>query len=668
MNDMRKLINLMEGVMAVPGIGKKKIAEQVFEDPREDKLYSAVAALYGPDIWDNDDMYKLVDQLNTVAQPTDQELDQIIATGQLPQRLANFEFGASDELQFGSDLQEKSKSEKQARFMAAAAHDPKFAKKAGISQDVAKEFNKADTGTKQLSNAMKKESIKESYAIDEDREQDIEDALGRVIRLGDSFVELEDALEIVASDLTDFGYAPEDVREIMAAVQERLMSDDEPSDEPSDGMSDVEADADVLASAGWGTDEDYGDFGGHDEFEESKEHQNSVAFNGKEVDISTIEIEGIETRDYPDFADAYVDYAEYTDGTPLSSEELDQFQNENGDLVHELAHNSLHEDVNYTRSAVVGEIEEILNLAQNGINPTDNIVDELGDHFDAVNRSKDPQLKQAYKLVRDAVDADNNTIISAATQALAMLQQGQVEEDFNLQNGYDDINDASGNDYFPNGADSPVVKSVGPSGARQGDNPEQKKMQVDEVHKELVYGYRNFLKESESQKKKLTESAQVSNIQVQYLHENPYADSDSITYDGSISLFANTEDKNGRTVEIGYSVDVKAEAGVGWESDDSPTGWNYRTDSPTYTTYYYATSGDISVTSVQFVDGAEYYINNDAMELKEFYQHLDPMVLKQLLNPEIYVKALGSAFDKAAENIEPPEPDFDEPERYDSRY
>lgn len=37
-----------------------------------------------------------------------------------------------------------SKSAKQARFMAAAAHNPKFAKKAGISQSVAKEFHSAD--------------------------------------------------------------------------------------------------------------------------------------------------------------------------------------------------------------------------------------------------------------------------------------------------------------------------------------------------------------------------------------------------------------------------------------------------------------------------------------------------------------------------------------------
>lgn len=41
-----------------------------------------------------------------------------------------------------------STSAKQRRFMAAAAHDPKFAKKAGISQTVAKEFNRADVAAK----------------------------------------------------------------------------------------------------------------------------------------------------------------------------------------------------------------------------------------------------------------------------------------------------------------------------------------------------------------------------------------------------------------------------------------------------------------------------------------------------------------------------------------
>lgn len=38
-------------------------------------------------------------------------------------------------------------SEKQRRFMAAAAHDASFAKRVGISQSVAREFNEADKGT-----------------------------------------------------------------------------------------------------------------------------------------------------------------------------------------------------------------------------------------------------------------------------------------------------------------------------------------------------------------------------------------------------------------------------------------------------------------------------------------------------------------------------------------
>ena len=43
-------------------------------------------------------------------------------------------------------IREKSTSQAQFRTMAAAAHDPKFARKVGIKQSVAREFNKADTG------------------------------------------------------------------------------------------------------------------------------------------------------------------------------------------------------------------------------------------------------------------------------------------------------------------------------------------------------------------------------------------------------------------------------------------------------------------------------------------------------------------------------------------
>ena len=50
--------------------------------------------------------------------------------------------------------------------MAAAAHNPAFAKKAGISQNVAKEFNQADKGRKFGSGGMAKSDSKEDMKMD----------------------------------------------------------------------------------------------------------------------------------------------------------------------------------------------------------------------------------------------------------------------------------------------------------------------------------------------------------------------------------------------------------------------------------------------------------------------------------------------------------------------
>jgi hypothetical protein len=52
-------------------------------------------------------------------------------------------------------MAERSVSQTQARMMAGAAHNPKFAKKVGVATKVAKEFNKADTG-KDISRLPKK--------------------------------------------------------------------------------------------------------------------------------------------------------------------------------------------------------------------------------------------------------------------------------------------------------------------------------------------------------------------------------------------------------------------------------------------------------------------------------------------------------------------------------
>jgi hypothetical protein len=61
--------------------------------------------------------------------------------------------------------------------------------------------------------------------------------------------------------------------------------------------------------------------------------------NGKAVNISTIEIEGVDTsQGYDDgTADAFPSYAEFEDGTELTDKELDILQDQHPDLIHELA-------------------------------------------------------------------------------------------------------------------------------------------------------------------------------------------------------------------------------------------------------------------------------------------------------------------------------------------
>jgi hypothetical protein len=74
-----------------------------------DKVLDAIAALHGDDIWDNDSMQDLAHDLEQ-QNPTDQELDFIIARGRLPQRLANTQFTNNDSTQFGEGAMDSLKA------------------------------------------------------------------------------------------------------------------------------------------------------------------------------------------------------------------------------------------------------------------------------------------------------------------------------------------------------------------------------------------------------------------------------------------------------------------------------------------------------------------------------------------------------------------------------
>ena len=64
--------------------------------------------------------------------------------------------------------------------------------------------------------------------------------------------------------------------------------------------------------------------------------------NDKEIDYSTLEIDGIDYRDAPDFSDAYFSDGYYTDGTQLSDEDLDRLSDD-GDLKYEYIEKKLYE-------------------------------------------------------------------------------------------------------------------------------------------------------------------------------------------------------------------------------------------------------------------------------------------------------------------------------------
>lgn len=162
----------------------------------------------------------------------------------------------------------------------------------------------------------------------------------------------------------------------------------------------------------------------------------------------------------------------------------------------------------------------------------------------------------------------------------------------------------------------------------------------------------------------------IADFQVQDYDLSFDHDSNSATVEGNISASATVLGADGQPKEIGWDVTLEASCELEWESDESPSGWNYKTDSPTYTSYTYATGGNLKFTSLIFDETKSFYINNEDLTVEDAKQIIHPNVLKLLLDPKLYESTVGSYADKEIQEIEPPEPDFDEPDRYDydSRY
>lgn len=78
------------------------------------------------------------------------------------------------------------------------------------------------------------------------------------------------------------------------------------------------------------------------------------------VDKSTIELDGVDSSDYPDFVDAFISAANFEDGTPLTDDELDQLGDEMSDEIHQMAYDSLMEGLSEREKTLKEEVLKAL--------------------------------------------------------------------------------------------------------------------------------------------------------------------------------------------------------------------------------------------------------------------------------------------------------------------
>ena len=62
-----------------------------------------------------------------------------------------------------------------------------------------------------------------------------------------------------------------------------------------------------------------------------------IIINRQEVDITSLTVEDVSRRDFPKFTDAFLSAGKYTNGNNLSGKELEQLEEEDPDLVNQLA-------------------------------------------------------------------------------------------------------------------------------------------------------------------------------------------------------------------------------------------------------------------------------------------------------------------------------------------
>lgn len=66
-----------------------------------------------------------------------------------------------------------------------------------------------------------------------------------------------------------------------------------------------------------------------------------ITLNGRAVDTGSLELDGVDGRDAPDFADAYFSAGLWKDGTKMSDEDLDALKQEQPNLFYDRVYNHM---------------------------------------------------------------------------------------------------------------------------------------------------------------------------------------------------------------------------------------------------------------------------------------------------------------------------------------
>ena len=463
-----------------------------------------------------------------------------------------------DRLQELAGITEKSSSEKQARFMAAAAHNPEFAKKAGIKQSVAKEFNKADTGTKQLSNAMKEDPVSEMV---HKRHRPLIDAVKGILKDldYDPNMGVSDLRQVVAHNL-NMDPNDSEFRGAFGAALSQNFNEEAMDEKAPPGMEDMvlklkkeyPGDESKAFATAWSiynkkhgdvkeeiADESLYTSGSLESIPAALKDEAIGIFNQASrtngnplwaIDsvlntlLKTNKISSTdELRKFLwDYVDKHAGQARKDKGKggivrrgSFYEEDMDNMESEfginnggAGDYSPEVQE-ALEHFRQYLASFVEPHVayETVVQHLEN-----QGVGQEVIDEFDyalkeegfAANEGDtdiddDFGVTDADALASAGFGTDEDYGFSSDDMEESVDKTDEdaldIEENYDLNNGYGDIHDASANDYFPTGADSPVVTAIG-NNPKQGDNPEQKRMAVAEVQKELVSAYRKFLKEN----------------------------------------------------------------------------------------------------------------------------------------------------------------------------